>query len=157
MASLDRACRAIADDLRLLSGLTYAMDRVAEDQTSANPIVTVYPVAGFWRLGTASGGSLERAMRWGTHTVRVRVSVPWRDTERDMDDLMPFGESIPAALFSGYVRDRFGGTVVCIGDPEQRGGTPPLRYEFGPTGTETEPKLSWTFSLDITVEEEIEE
>lgn len=146
--------REIRDDLRTLTGLSALPDQPPE-QLNEWPALLVYAREGFWRLGTASGAT-GKPMRWGIHTIRVALHVErGPDLARATAELMPFAERIPHALFAGFYRDRFGGTVVLMGDP-QVNQVAPITYEVGPDiwgGIET---LALRCGLQVAAQEEIE-
>ena len=151
-----RVVAAITDEVRPISGLSEARDTAVE-KASGFPLLMVYPRAGFWRPGTAAGGrgADNVPMRWGTHAITVAVHVARRDLPFDIQMVMNFADSVPNALLHGYDRDKFAQTVVCLSDPNNRGGTAPITYEFGPGAIGAVDTVALTFSLDVTVEEEI--
>lgn len=153
MAALEQAVAAITTELRLLPGL-YATPDAPPEQLSVFPALVVYPQSGFWRLGSPSGARA-RGMRWGTHTIAIRVHVERSSLAHDVGQALPYAESVPDALFRGFARDRYGGAVVALGDPSVGGSAAPLRYEFGPDQWGGIDTLAWRWSLDVTVEEEI--
>ncbi len=156
MASLEMVCKAITGELQSLPALSESRDTAIE-KAPGYPLLMVYPRTGFWRPGSASGGRSDTSnpMRWGTWTINCVVHVARRDLPWDIAAAMPFADLVPNRLFYGYHRDKFGGTVVCLSDPNNRGSTAPLTCEFGPSAIGAQDTVAWTFALDVTVEEEI--
>ena len=156
MASLAVVCANITNELRTLDGLSEARGSAIE-KAPGFPLLTVYPRVGFWRPGSAAGGrsSTDNPMRWGTHTINIVVHVARRDLPWDIAAAMPFADSVPNRLMYGYHRDKFGNSITALSDPNNRGGTAPLTYEFGPSAVGAQDTVAWTFALDVTVEEEI--
>lgn len=156
MAALEAVVAAVTTELRLLPGLVATPDSPPE-QLSVFPALVIYPSSGFWRTGSAYGPR-ERAMRWGTHTLSIRLHIERSNLATDVAQALPYGELIADALLRGFARDRFGGTVVALGDPvtlKSSGGSAPLRYEFGPDSWGGIDTLAWKVALDVSVEEEI--
>lgn len=156
MASLADVVHAITNELTTLPGLSEARSTAIE-KAPGFPLLLVYPRSGFWRNGSAAGGRSDtlNPMRWGTWTISCVVHVARRDLPWDIAASMPFADSVPNRLLFGYHRDEFGGTVICLSDPNNRGSTAPITCELGPSAIGAQDTIAWTFSLDVTVEEEI--
>jgi len=156
MADLATVTRNITNELITIPGLSEARNTAIE-KAPGFPLLMVYPRSGFWRNGSAAGGrsSTDNAMRWGTWTINCVVHVARRDLPYDIAAAIPFADSVPNKLMVGYHRDRFGGSIVCLSDPTNRGSTAPLSCEFGPSAVGAQETVAWTFALDVTVEEEI--
>lgn len=153
MAALEDLIREVTADVRMVPGVVATPDAPPE-QLGVFPALVVYPRTGFWRFGSASG-SRSREMRWGTHTLAIVLHVDRADLAYDMARALPFTESVPNALLAGFARDRFNQAAVTLGDPTTPGTTPPVRYEMGPSQWGGVDTIAITFSLDVSVEEEI--
>lgn len=124
------------------------------EQMNIDPLILVYPNAGLWRWGTACNANGNRA-RWGVHTLTIRVHVYRKELPVSSARIYPFSESVPLALLKGYQADKFGGTVVCMGDYTNPGADVPITYTFEPNDIADIPTLSWTFKLTVSVEDEV--
>jgi hypothetical protein len=148
--------REVVTTVRSLPLLGAAFDAPVDQMNGPWPAIVAYPDAGSARLATSLS---ERGMpgSWGVHTITIRVHWPRKDLEYDMERILGFADSIPQALLARFVRDRFGGTVVALGDARNRGASGAIRYEFGDGnygGIET---VAYAFSFDVTTEDIIEE
>lgn len=156
MASLAVVVNNITNDLMTIPELSEARNTAIE-KAPGFPLLLVYPRTGFWRPGTSAGGRSDTVnpMRWGTWTIHCVVHVARRDLPYDIRAAMPFADSVPNRLLYAYHRDKFGGSIVCLSDPTNRGSTAPLTCEFGPSAIGAQETVAWTFGLDVTVEEEV--
>lgn len=154
MASLEAICAAITAEMAALDGVALAPEMPPE-QANIFPAVFVYPLTGFWRLGSSDGGS-GNPTRWGVHTIAIAVHIKRTVLEMDVEALLPFTDSVPAALFAAFASDRLDGLIVGMGDASQaRGGMQPVRYAWNEATWNTQPTLALTVEVDVTIEEEI--
>lgn len=119
------------------------------------PAILIYPGQGSWRIGSYDGGN-GVPMREGLHTIilDLHADASNKPLEQTLAVAKPYCDTIPAALFAAYTRDTFGGSVVCLGDPEQTDGYP-MRQEFLTMGWGSTETIGVRFQTDVWVEEEI--
>lgn len=153
---------AIQDDLRADAGL--AGVRIPDEPVDQinQPILMVYPGTGFWRLGTASRGAAHanKPARWGLHTIRLDLLLTRKDLPFDVQRVQAFEDVIPHALLAGFTRDRFGDTVVGLGEASARArgsvqASRPLSYEFTEFEWGGMTLIGYRYELDVEIEEDI--
>jgi hypothetical protein len=112
--TLQECITAIRQDLRTLPGLRPLLDEVP-DAVNAYPAIVVYPIGMNWKLGSHSGDR-GKGMRMGMYTIGIELIVARKDLARDVALLMEFCESLPDHLFAGFSRDKYGDTVLQLGN-----------------------------------------
>jgi hypothetical protein len=152
VSDLATLIKAVQSAVRTVDGLDAVPDYVPE-QMNTNSMLLVYASSGVWRMGTAVNANGFRA-RWAVHTLTIRLHVFRKDLPSAQAKIMPFSESIPAALLHGYQVDHFAGTVVCLGDANSPGGDP-LTYTFAPDDVGGQETLTYTFHLIVSTEQEL--
>ena len=148
--------REVVATVRSLPLLGTAFDAPVDQVHGVWPAIVAYPDGGTVRLATTKTAH-NRPGTWSVHTITIRIHWPRKDLEYDMDRILPFADAIPEALLASFVRDRFGGTVVALGDARSPGASGAIRYDFGDGsygGIET---IAFGVSFDVTVENVIEE
>lgn len=152
MAALENVIAEVIADLRSVPGLAAAPNH-PQEQINEWPMLFAFSKSGSWRLGTADDG-IGHKMRFGSHTIQVVVMVPRKDLPADIARLMPFAESVPNALLAGFVRDKFGGSIVGLGDVWGGSGSTAITYETGGDDYTQGVELI-RFSMTVSVEEVI--
>jgi hypothetical protein len=147
--------RELVADLKLIPGLGAVLESPLEQLNGPWPMIVVYPDSGRARLSTTLNHHGMPGYE-SVHTITIRLIVPRKDLQWDMSSLLPLVDRVPEALLAGFVRDRFNGQAMAMGDARSPGGGS-LRYEFGPEGWGSLDTLSFRWSLDITTEDVIEE
>lgn len=152
-ATLLDTIRAIREDLATIPGSRMHFN--VPDSINESPALVVYPSSGAWRLGSHSG---ERGvpMRMAKHTIQIVLFVARKDLERDFDQLMWFCDVLPDRLFAGFKADKYGDTVLALGDPKTaNNATEPIRYVLGPEQWASDDFIVWGMELDVTTNQEI--
>lgn len=143
--TLEAVTARLVAELRAVPGLE-GLTEEPREQLNRNPMLVAYPGTGDWQLGTASGGASGRPMRWCRPLLYVEVHVVRKDLPRDFRKLLPFGDSVPAAIYAAYARDRLGGTVVLLHR---------VSFTFGALGWGEVETIGWRFTVEVSIEEEI--
>ncbi len=143
--------REVVATVRSLPLLGVALDAPVDQIHGVWPAIVAYPDGGTVRLATTHT-AFGRPGTWSVHTITIRIHWPRKDLEYDVERILPFADVIPEALLASFIRDRFAGTVVALGDARAPGASGAIRYEFGDGeygGTET---VAFGFSFDVTCE-----
>lgn len=123
----------IREDLKTLPGILRVYGGVP-DALNEFPAVIVASMGGRCRL--ASHGSPGAAPLHCTHDIRVEIHVPRKDLEGDAAKMTAIAEDAVIWIYSGFVKDRYNGTMVVTGDPgtaSNANATAPLDYTVGPS------------------------
>jgi hypothetical protein len=147
--------RELANDLKLIPGVGSVLESPPEQANGPWPMIVLYPDSGIHRLSTTRNHHGMPGYE-SVHTISIRLMVPRKDLGWDMALLLPIADRVPEAILAGYVRDRFNGLALSIGDARSP-GSGSLRYEFGPDGWGALDTLAFRWSLDITTEDVVEE
>lgn len=152
--SIDSLCEAIRNDLVSLPEVQRIYDEVP-NAISELPAVVVVPLAFSCHLashGRESGASPLQCV----HTVQIEVHVPRKDLPNGWALLGRVGSVLPIWLYSGFVVDRFDGTMITTGDPRTaNNATAPVQGQIGPSewaGMET---LALVADFQVTTEQEV--
>ena len=152
--TLQECIDAIRDDLRTLPGLRPLLDEVP-DSVNVYPAIVVYPIGMNWKLGSHSGDR-GKPMRLGLYTIGIELIVARKDLPRDVDKLMEFCEVLPDFLFAGFSRDKYGDTVLQLGNPAlAQNATWPIRIAMVPSSWGDDTTLSWRCEFDVSTNREI--
>lgn len=120
------------------------------------PVIVAYPDGGTIRLETTRSDH-NRPSTFAVHTITVSLHWPRKELRYDIARLLGFADTIPEALMASFIRDRFGGTVVALGDARSPGASGAIRYEFGDGEWGGIQTLAFRFSFDVTAQAAIEE
>jgi hypothetical protein len=148
--------REVVATVRSLPLLGTAYDAPVDQVYGPWPAIVAYPEGGTVRLATTHTAHA-RPGTWGVHTISIRIHWPRKDLEFDTERILGFADAIPAALMARFIRDRFGGTVVALGDARSPGASGAIRYEFGDGNYGGVDTLAFGFSFDVTTEYAVEE
>lgn len=146
------AITEIIADLQELAGIAPITDYPAESIGRPWPRVFVYAQNGSWRVYTHDNGD-GHATAITVQTIRVRVIANRSDLPKDMALLMPYADSVPLALLSGYTTDKFNGSMLTFGDARSPGANAgidfagPVADEWGGT-----PTIELQFSFNCSIE-----
>jgi hypothetical protein len=152
--TLQECITAIRQDLRTLPGLRPLLDEVP-DAVNAYPAIVVYPIGMNWKLGSHSGDR-GKGMRMGMYTIGIELIVARKDLARDVALLMEFCESLPDHLFAGFSRDKYGDTVLQLGNPSlAQNATWPIRIAMVPSSWGDDTTLAWRCEFDVATNREI--
>lgn len=116
MATLQDAIDQIQAVVGAVSGIRKAPDE-PPDQLNEFPFAVCMAASGSFRVGPPE-------IMQGVHTLVLEVHVARRDLTRDIQRLMPFAKSVPAAILAAYAA----GTLTAV---QVIGG---IRYELGALG-----------------------
>lgn len=147
MAALSAVITAIQTRLTGLSGIVLMPATPPDNLALVHlPAVLVYPQSGSWAPGAATPppGVISRTEN---HTITIDLHVHRTDLAMNVATLLPYGDSIPLLLMTGFREDRFDGTVFSLGPGEGQ----PIRYELLELrwgGLET---IGWRFSIDVVL------
>lgn len=147
MATVTEVITAIQTRLTGLSGIVLMPAYPPEDLALIQlPAILSYPQSGAWGPGAATPppGVIARTEN---HTINVDVHVHRFDLALNVAALMPFADSVPLRLMTGFREDRFDSTVFSMGPADGQ----PIRYELLELkwgGLET---LGWRFSIDVVL------
>lgn len=146
--SLENLLTEIRTDLRQLESIR----RVYADvpgSISDFPAVIVAALGG--RCWLASHDSTLHC----EHDIRVEVHVPRKDLARDALEVTGIAEEVCAALYGGFVSDRFNGTMITTGNPRtSQNATSSLEYRLG--ASEWGGKQTYAMTCDFRVATELE-
>ena len=131
----------IRDDMRTMPGITRLYDEVP-DALNEFPAVIVAAMGGSTWLATHNG-----SLHW-QHDVRVEVHVPRTDLAANAAAMTALARDAVPWLYSGFVYDRYNGTLLTTGNPES-GAAPALVYTINPS--EWGGKQTYAFMCDFTV------
>lgn len=148
--------REVVATVRSIPLLGSAYDAPVDQIYGPWPAIVAYPETGSYRLATTSMAH-NRPGSWGVHTITIRIHWPRKDLEHDIVRILPFADTISEALLASFVRDRFGGTVVALGDARSPGASGAIRYEFGDGQYGGVDTVAFGFSFEVTTQPVIEE
>lgn len=110
------------------------------------PKLLIYPQPDAWGWHSHAGDN-GRGVYGGEHTIVVEWHTRLVDLAQAVAETTPVVDAIPAALFAGFARDRFDGTVTLL-----RG----VRCEtFGQLDWGTDKTFGTRLLVDVTVYEEV--
>lgn len=119
------------------------------------PACIVYHQSGDWQRSTHSSANGHGSVI-GVHTFIAEVAVPHKDLARDIATLRPITDEVVDALWKAANRDRFGGTVIDLGNMMRQSSTPPVRHEKLAGTWAGDNTIGIRFEIDVTVEREVE-
>ena len=129
--TLEDAAKRIQYHAGTLDGVRQAPS-YPPDGAPAGPFAVAAPMRGEWG----------RQADWkkGLHTIVCLILVPLKDTARDVQVLLPYGESFPDAIWGDPTLNS---TVDSVNA---------LRWTFGQHDYAGLPHLGWRFEIDIKQE-----
>lgn len=148
------AVKAIANELVLIPGIKRAFDAPPE-QLGDLPALVIYPNIGEWRVRTHDVGNGNLGL-WSIHTVNADLWVTRANLPVDTEQATAFIEPIAHALFRGWRRDKFGGTVAFFGNPDNKSQSP-IRYELGEGIWGGAEHIRLAVNVDVAIQSEVTE
>lgn len=142
----------IRDDL----GTVPEVRRVYEDvPDSINefPAIIVASMGGRCWVGSHGRGAGTSPLMC-QHEVRVEVHVPRKNLATDADTMTRLADAVTQHLYSGFVRDRYNGTMVTTGDPRSTNATGTLDYTVGPSQWAGQQTYAMLCDFRVTTERE---
>lgn len=118
------------------------------------PACLVWHESGSWQRSTHMSDGHGSVI--GVHTFIAEVAVARKDLKRDMATLRPITDEVVDALWTSANRDRFGGTVIDLGNMMRQSSTPPVRHEKLPNTWAGDNTIGIRFEIDVTVSREVE-
>ncbi len=88
------------------------------------------------------------------HDIRVEVHVPRKDLPNDAATMTRLADAVTQHLYSGFVRDRYNGTMVTTGDPRSTGAAGTLDYTVGPSEWGGQQTYAMLCDFRVTTERE---
>lgn len=153
MDAISTAIEEITADLRLVPGLVRTTG--AQDVINEFPWLMVYPGTSDHQVYTHDDGD-GHVVLIGVYQIKARVYVEHKDTAADVARLTPFLSTIPNAWHAGWKRDKFGGTVLSLGDVRNGGAGSNVSGELGPDDFGGN-LLMAAFVTTISIEEPVQE
>ena len=150
---VNTAIAAITENLRTLAGVGPIADYPTEQTGAPWPRVFVYAQNGGWFIYSHAGAN-GKPTAITIQTMRIRVIVNRSDLPKDFELLMPYADRVPLALLSGYVTDKFNGSIMTFGDARSPGSNAgiecsgPVADQYGDTQTV---ELQFSFNCSITM------
>ncbi len=123
----------IRDDLRTMPSVRRVYDSVPE---SINELPAVIVAAMGGRCWMATHGHENGVTPlFCQHSIRVEVHIPRKDLPADAETMTGIADEAVIWLYSGFVRDRYNGTLLTTGNPQTASGAAvaPLTYTVGPS------------------------
>ena len=145
----------------VMSDLTNVPDLYVEETSDQYngpwPVAMVRMDAGTWQYDTAVGFD-GLPMRFGVHTINIRLLYPRKDLKRDLRKVAAIDNGLVNALMKGATEaaggDRFNGSIVGLGNLSSGGGAP-IRYSTGSYNLGGVDCIAIEYTMDVTVEEQI--
>ncbi len=130
MATIQKACEAILDDVLTLKGIRQASD-APEEQYHAAPFAVCYPLRCRW----------DRITDWTqeSHVLSVEIHQFRVNLAQDYMTLIGYGDTLPALLWNDI---NLNSNVAYIGD---------IRGSFGADMWGGLPTLRWRFEVTVTL------
>lgn len=89
------------------------------------------------------------------HTIRVEMHIPRDDIRRGASQMNDIAPKVALRLYSGFVRDRFNGTMITAGDPRGTNAQGMLDYTVGPSKWADMDTYAMFCEFRLTTEEEV--
>ena len=89
------------------------------------------------------------------HQIRVEVHLPRKDLAWATTTLDAIAPQVALRLYSGFVRDRFNGTMITLGDPRGTNALGMLDYNNGPSEWGGVQTYAMVCDFRVTTEEEV--
>lgn len=143
---------AVLDDL---AGIGPIADYPTEQTGRPWPRVFVYAQTGGWYIRTHDSGA-GKPTAITVQTMRIRVIVNRSDLPKDIALLMPYADSVPLALLSGYAANKFNHSIMMMGDARSPGPNAGIEYS-GPVADQwgdlqtVELQFSFNCSIAATI------
>lgn len=89
------------------------------------------------------------------HQIRVEVHVPRKDLSLATSWINAIAPAVALRLYSGFVRDKFNGTMITTGDPRTTNPQGMLNYTNGPSQWAGADTYAMVCDFRVTTEEEV--
>ena len=119
------------------------------------PACIVYHQSGDWQRSSHSSTNGHGSVI-GVHTFIAEVAVAHKDLARDIATLRPIADEVVDALWKSANANKFGGTVIDLGNMMRQSSVPPIRHEKVSPGWASDNTIAIRFEIDVTVEREVE-
>lgn len=129
MATLQQVIDQIQTQVRAVTGIRKAPDEPPE-QLNYFPFAVCYARTGELRIGPPD-------LLHGVHEIWLEIHVARKDLARDVTAVMPYGDSVPDAIFGAYADGTFT-TMDAMGN---------IAYSFGPMAWGGVDTIGWRFRL----------
>lgn len=138
----------IREDLRALPAITRVYEGVP-DSVNEFPAVIVASLGGRCWITSHSSSLLCE------HDIRVEVHIPRKDLKADALKMTSLAEDVSHRLYSGFVYDRYNGTMVTPGNPRTaNNATSTLDYQVGPSQWAAQETYAMICDFRVTTEME---
>lgn len=125
------------------------------DSVNSTPALVVYPLSGRYSLASHSAEDGSKTLR-GHHTVRAELVVARKHMDSDEQLLEQFYDVMPQWIYEGFLRDRYGDSILSTGDPRtSQNSANPVRYRWIPSIYGTDEFIGLQFEIDVTIEQRI--
>ena len=129
-------------------------DPQPSDQDQRDIVCLVYAGDGRTQLSTSRGET--HPVTWQFETIVVDILTPHSDLAGDLAALEPYTYLVPRTLFARFAKDRWGGTIVNIGDSTSPGATWPIRRNLvGPVSVGGIDSIGYRFECDVSYQEDV--
>jgi len=143
----------IREDVRTVPGIRRVYDTVP-DSVNEMPAIVVAAMGG--RCWLASHGRADGTTPLQCeHDLRLEVHIPRKDLPADAATMTAIAPEVARHLYSGFVRDRFNGTMVTTGDPRTTATRGMLDYTIGPSQWAGQETYAMLCDFRVTTEEEV--
>lgn len=89
------------------------------------------------------------------HTIHVEVHLPRVDLAWAIEKMERIAPAVALRLYSGFVRDRYSGTMITLGDPRSTNAQGMLDYQLAPSKWDGTDTYMMSCDLRVTTEEEV--
>ena len=152
--TLTELLNAIRDDLRALPEMRRVYDSVPDAINEYPAVVVAAPTSSSWLAshGRADGTTAIHS----EYIIRVEVHIPLKDVAANYLAMNDLSEAAKLMLYSGFVRDRYSGTMITTATPQTGGGsTPALRADVSPSQWAGQDTLAALIDFRMTMEQEL--
>lgn len=140
MSTLASAISEIQEVIAALSGIKAAPSVPPEQLSGEFPFSVAYPREGSWTQAV-------QGMKQALHTIVVEIHLQRGDLPSDVTAALPYGESVPNALFKALGTDRLGGAISTFGQ---------IRYTFGALEWGGMATIGWRFFIEqVKIQSEV--
>ncbi len=146
--SLATLLEEIRNDVRTVPGIRRVYDTVP-DSVNEMPAIIVAAMGGRCWIGSHSS-----ALHC-EHDLRLEVHIARKDLAADAATMTAIAPEVARHLYSGFVRDRFNGTMVTSTDPRGGAARGMLDYTVGPSEYAGQQTYAMLCDFRVMTEEEV--
>lgn len=154
MSTIADLLTEIRADLRTVPEVQRVYDAVPESINEFPAIIVATMGGRCWLAshGRESGASPLMCQ----HDVRVEVHIPRKNLEDDATTMTRLADAVSLYLYSGFVRDRYNGTLVTTGDPRGvAGGQGTMDYTVGASRWAGQETYAMLCDFRVVTEQEV--